>query len=186
MKKILFALIATTASLSGVSIAHAEGAYLGAGVVASRFNFDQPGTNDSGNKVSGKFFGGYEIDKMWGVEAGYTDFGSKSFTFNNGFGGDTDSHAFYVAGKASMPINEQFSAFGKLGVVNTKDNVSGRDVLGRSLKGDSKTGLYASIGGQYAINKNVALTAEIEHYGKSATFGRKADALAFGVRYSFN
>ncbi len=186
MKKILFALIATTATLSSVSIAHAEGAYVGAGAVASRFNFDQPGTNDSGNKVSGKLFGGYEFDKMFGVEAGYTDFGSKSFAFNNGASNiDTDSHAFYVAGKATTPINEQFSVFGKLGAVNTHDNVSGRGTA-VNFRGDSKTGLYASVGGQYAINKNVALTAEVEHYGKSATFGRKADALAFGARYTFN
>ena len=187
MKNILFAVIATSAALSGV--AQAEGAYVGAGAVGSRYNFDAPGTSDSGNKISGKVFGGYEFDKTWGVEGAYTDFGSKSFSYNGGSSGaggiDTDSHAFYVAGKATMPINEQFSVFGKLGAVNTHDNVSGSGTAA-NFKGDSKTGVYASLGGQYAINKNVALTAEVEHYGKSASFGRKSDALALGVRYSFN
>ncbi len=187
MKKILFAVIAASAALSSISIAHAEGAYAGAGAVASRYSFNEPGTDQSGNKVSGKLFAGYEFDKTWGVEAGYTDFGSKSFTFNGSNGASqvaTDSHAFYVAAKATAPINEQFSVFGKLGVASTHDNISG-DVQS-NFQGDSKTGLYASIGGQYAINKNVALTAELEHYGQSADFGRKADALAFGARYSFN
>ncbi|MET3130143.1 OOP family OmpA-OmpF porin [Oxalobacteraceae bacterium GrIS 1.11] len=190
MKKIFFALIATAATLS--SVAHAEGAYVGAGVTAGRFNYSVPGATSgddhSGYKSAGKIFGGYDIDKTWAVEGGYTDFGSKSYNYTSqaGVNGtiNTDSHALYVAGKATMPVNEQIGVFGKLGVARLHNGISGSgDAAG--ISGDSKTGLYASVGGQYAINKNVSLTAEVEHFGQSADQGRKSTALSVGARYNF-
>lgn len=191
MNKILFALIASVTALSSVSIAHAEGAYAGVGVAATRYKFDVPNavSNDdhSGNKAAAKVFGGYEFDKTFGVEAGYTNFGSKAYSFTQGgVPGriEADSHSFYVAGKASMPVNEQVSGFGKLGASRNHGGVSGSGVAA-GVQGDSKTGLYASVGAQYALNKNVALTAEVEHYGKAADFGRKSSAIAVGARYNF-
>ena len=191
MKKIIFALLASAATLSGMSMAHAEGAYVGAGVSASRYKFDVPNANgdDSGYKAAGKIFGGYEFDKTWGIEGGYTKFGDKdySYTSKDGFSSkiSTGSHAYYVAGKATMPINEQVGVFGKLGAARTKDKFTGTGAASGLSSGESKTGLYASVGAQYAINKNVSLTAEVEHYGKSADYGRKATAVSFGARYNF-
>lgn len=191
MNKILFALIASVTALSSVSLAHAEGAYAGVGVGATRFKFDVPNAvssdDRSGTKAIAKVFGGYEFDKTWGVEAGYTNFGSQDYNFTQGGAAgriDTDSHSLYVAGKASAPINEQVSVFGKLGAARNHDGVSGSGAAA-GVQGDSKTGLYASVGAQYAVNKNVALTAELEHYGKGADFGRKSSALAIGARYNF-
>lgn len=193
MNKILFALIASATALTGVT-AHAADAgtgYVGAGIVGSRYNFDVPVTSatddHSGNKASGKIFAGYNIDKTFAVEGGYTDFGSQSYNYTlNGADGhlQSDSHSFYVAGKASAPINEQVAVFGKLGAARNHDGVSGSGAAA-GVQGDSKTGLYASVGAQYALNKNVALTAELEHYGKGGDFGRKSSALAVGARYSF-
>lgn len=192
MKKTLFTLIAAAATLSGVSLAHAEGAYVGAGVAASRYNFNVPNAvssdDHSGTRIAGKLFGGYEFDKTWGVEAGYSDFGGKGYSFTQaGVPGhfDTDSRVFYVAGKATAPVNAQLGVFGKLGVSHNRDDASGSGAAA-GIGGDSKTALYASVGAQYALNKNVALTVELEHYGKGGNFERKASALAFGARYSFN
>lgn len=188
MKKILLTLIASASVLSGMSVAHAEGAYAGVGVTASRYKFDVPGASDSSTEAAAKVFAGYDIDKTWAVEGGYTNFGSKDHSFvQNGNAGqiNTDSHAFYVAGKATMPVNDQVGVFGKLGVARTHDSISGTGAAA-GLGGDpSKTGLYASVGAQYAINKNVALTAEVEHMGHSAEVGRKSTALSLGARYSF-
>lgn len=192
MKKTLVTMIAAAATLSGVSLAHAEGAYVGVGVAVSRYDFNVPNAvssdDHSGTRTAGKLFGGYEFDKTWGVEAGYADFGSKGYSFTlAGAPGhfDTNSHAYYVAGKATAPVNAQLGVFGKLGLSRNRDGASGSGVAA-GISGDSKTALYASVGAQYAINKNVSLTAELEHYGKGGNFERKASALAFGARYSFN
>ena len=131
MKKILFALIATATALTGVSSAYAAdpGAYAGVGLVGSRDKFNVPGAtggDDSSTKGTGKLFAGYNIDKTWGVEAGYTDFGSASRDFTvGGVPGHigSDAHSLYVAGKGSWPVNDQFSVYGKLGAARNHNSV---------------------------------------------------------------
>ncbi|MDB5908075.1 MAG: hypothetical protein JWP34_2189, partial [Massilia sp.] len=87
---------------------------------------------------------------------------------------------FYLAGKATAPINEQFSVFGKLGAANNKLELN--DV---NFRGDSKTELYGALGAQYNINQQVAVTLEYERYGKSKDVGQKADVWTVAARYSF-
>jgi OOP family OmpA-OmpF porin len=189
MKKILFTLIASTAALSGAS--HAQSAYVGAGAMASQYEFDVPnatsGANRSGTNAAGKIFAGYDFDKTWAIEGGYMDFGSRDYGYstNNGSGNiSTDSSAFYVAGKATMPINEQVSVFGKLGIIENRDKMRGTG-LSQDLRDDHKTNLYASVGAQYAINQKVSLIAEVEHTGKSADQGRDGMGVSLGARYNF-
>jgi OOP family OmpA-OmpF porin len=87
-----------------------------------------------------------------------------------------------VAGKATAPINDQFAVFGKLGVENSHRSFG----TNTGLSGSSNdTGVYAGAGLQYNLNKQVALTAEYERYGKSASFGAKSDVWTVGARYSF-
>ena len=189
MKKILTTLIATTAALSGA--AYAQSAYVGTGVVASQYEFSVPnavsGDNRSGTTAAGKVFAGYNFDKTWAVEAGYSDYGDRSYSYtsNRNQGRiQTDSSAFYVAGKGTMPINAQMSVFGKLGAIENRDKVQGfGDAAG--LRSDNKTNLYASVGAEYAINQKVSLTAEYEHTGKSANQGRESGAVSLGARYTF-
>ena len=96
----------------------------------------------------------------------------------------SDSHGYYLAGKASMPVSEKVGVFGKLGVAKVKNSLSGTG-LSTGISGNDKTGVYASVGAQYALNEKVSLTAEVEHFGKSADQGRKATGLAIGARYNF-
>lgn len=180
MKKLIFAVIAG-ASIMGA--AQAEGGYIGAGVVSTK---QAAGGGDY--KASGKLFGGIELDKTWGVEAGYTDYRSTSYIGTGGLTPTTTKgHATYLAGKGTMPLNEQFSLFGKLGVANVKAEAvtTGSGVPVISSLSESKTGAYAAIGAQYNLNKQVALTAEYERYGQSRSYGAKPDAWTVAARYSF-
>jgi len=200
MKKILFAAIATAATLAG-SAAYAQNtqdaagtAYVGAGVVGSRYNFDSAGAgavsgdNHSGTKAAGKIYGGYNIDNTWAVEGGYTDFGKRSYNYTQGgaAGGlQTDAHSFYVAGKGTWPVARDFAVFGKLGVARNHNEVTTSGIAAVS-GGENKNALYASVGGEYAINKNVKVSLEYENYGKNdIDTGRKAGAITAGLRYNF-
>ena len=190
MNKILFALIATASTLS---IAHAEGAYVGAGVIGSRHTFDVPGAissdSKSGNKLSGKVFGGYDLDKTWSIEGGYADLGSSSYSYSDAAGAmghlDASSHSFYGAAKGTIPLNEQFGLFGKLGVARNHVSVNGTGAATSLTQIDDKTDLYAAVGGQYNLNKKVALTVEYERFGKNNDLGNKASAISAGARYNF-
>jgi OOP family OmpA-OmpF porin len=83
-----------------------------------------------------------------------------------------------------MPVTDKVGVFGKLGVARVDNSLSGTG-LSTGVTGENKTGVYASLGAQYAINEKVSLTAEVEHFGKSADQGHKATGIALGARYNF-
>jgi OOP family OmpA-OmpF porin len=79
-------------------------------------------------------------------------------------------------------VNEQFSAYGKLGVAYSKRKLDAND--GTHID-DNDTGAYAGLGVEFKLNQKVALIGEYERYGKSKDFGAKPDVITFGVKYSF-
>jgi OOP family OmpA-OmpF porin len=190
MKKLIFAVIAGATMISAAQAqTQVPGPYIGVGVATADHVSNIGGTTGSssdGYKASGKLFGGYDFDQTWGVEAGYTDFRKSHYNYSvNNVPGNasSDGHSFYVAGKATMPLNEQFSVFGKLGAAQNKNNLNASTIgLSRS---DSKTEAYGALGAQYSLTKQVALTLEYERYGKSKDFGAKADVWTVGAKYSF-
>lgn len=186
MKKLIFALVAAAAAIGSAQAAQ-PGPYIGLGIANADHNANIAGassTSSDGWKTSGKIFGGYDFDQTFGVEVGYTDFRSSDYSYTlNGVNrtGSTDGKSYYVAGKATAPVNEQFSVFGKLGAAQNKRNYS--DSL---LNGDtSKTELYAGVGAQYNFNPKVAVTLEYERYGKNQAIGAKSDVVTLGAKYSF-
>lgn len=186
MKKLIFALIA---GVTAIGAAQAQTSYVGVGIATADHKFNVSGATNvdsDGYKASGKLFGGYEIDQTWGVEAGYTDFRNarSNYTLNNVPGRlESEGHSIYLAGKATAPINEQFSVFGKLGAAYNKTELHST-TPGLAFD-DSKTEVYAGVGGQYNLSKQVALTLEYERYGKSRDFGAKADVWTVAARYNF-
>jgi len=194
MNKLLLALVTTVTTFGAVSAHAADGTpYIGAGVVASQHKYDLSNDSSGGDRKSdewsGKIYGGYQIDKTWAVEGGYTDFGKSNYAYTvNGANGriSSDAYSLYVAGKGSIPINQQFSMFGKLGVAYNKNDVHGTGLASAYNGNGNKTALYASVGAEYAINEKVALTLEYEHYGKNdIDQGREKGAVTFGARYNF-
>ena len=190
MKKLIFAMIA------GVAIAGAAQAqetypktYVGVGVASADHDFSTAGatnTNADGWKASGKLFAGYEINQNWGAEIGYTDFrkSDASYTFNGVNGrAESDGHSTYLAAKYSVPVNEQFSAYGKLGAAYNKTTMSST-TPGLNYD-DGRATAYGALGVQYKLNQNVSLVAEYERYGEKRDFGAKPNVVTVGARYSF-
>jgi OOP family OmpA-OmpF porin len=191
MKKLIFALIA---GITAVGAAQAQTTaprgYVGVGVATADHDYKLgnagvSGVNSDGYKASAKIFGGYELDQRWGVEAGYTDFRSSDFNYTQAGvagRGSSDGYGTYIAAKMNAPINDQFSAYGKLGVAYSKRSLSTNTGLNYD---NHDTGVYAGAGVEYKLNQNVALNAEYERYGKTKDFGAKADVWTVGVKYSF-
>lgn len=186
MKKLLFVVLASVTAASAFAQSRP---YVGIAAAGADHDLRIGGlsnTKSDGYKASAKVFGGVEITPMFGIEAGYTDLreANHSFTIAGVPGsGVTDGKRAYLAGKATMPVNEAFSVYGKLGAGYNKTELrSATPLVSRS---DSKTELYAGIGGQYNLSENVALTLEYERYGKTKQYGAKADAVSLGAKYSF-
>jgi OOP family OmpA-OmpF porin len=184
MKKLIFALVAGVTAASAFAQTTTPSAYVGVGINFADRNYLSPAgatnVNDDGYRASGKIFAGYDFSNMYGIEGGYTDFrkSNSNFTLNGTSASvSNDAHAWYLAGKVQQPLNDQFSVFGKLGVTQVKYT--------QGLLSDDKTGLYAGLGAQYNVNKNVAFTAEYERYGKSNDFGPKPNTWTVAAKYSF-
>jgi OOP family OmpA-OmpF porin len=193
MQKILVSLLAC---LLGSSAAHAEGAYVGASVWRNKAEIDfattSARTSVTSKVSSAKLFGGYEFDKTWGIEGGYMDFGKVSNQYQLGAlpgAFETGGHAWYTAGKASYAFNEDWTGFGKLGLAHSSVFFKGTGAVTISDSA-SKTGLYAGAGMQYQLSKQVALTVEVERYGKNSIWGNQSQVknsnnFSIGARYGF-
>lgn len=179
MKKLMIALIATAAvAAAGTSSAQAQTmagkGYVGASAVTAKNS-----TLDA-NKADGKLFGGYQFDERMGVEAGWTNHHETDFA-NGGLRGSTEGYGTYVAAKYTMPVNEQVSAYGKLGISHNERKMNTN--VG-NFKQDDTSG-YAGLGVEYKLNQNTALVAEYERYGKTKDFGARANVWSAGLKYGF-
>lgn len=187
-KQLIFALFAGITAV-GAAQAQTGRSYVGVGVASADHDLRIGGlgnTSSDGYKASAKIFGGVELTPMFGVEAGYTHLteADHSFTIGNVAGrATTDGSRSYLAGKATMPLNEAFSVYGKLGAGYTKTSLDSATPL--ISRDDSKTELYGAVGGQYNLNEKVALTLEYERYGKKKDYGVKADAITAAAKFSF-
>jgi OOP family OmpA-OmpF porin len=143
-----------------------------------------------GRRANAKIFGGYEFNRNWGVEAGFTRFRTSEFTAINmrpdGYDlaqASLKTSRAYLAGKYAVPINEKFSAYGKLGLSHSESKVSA------GLPGWNYTvsdnGLYAGLGAQYKLTREIAAVVEYERFGKRKEGGPKADVYSAGLKYSF-
>jgi opacity protein-like surface antigen len=190
MKKLIFAVLAAATAMSAAQAQQVTPrGYVGVGVATADRQDNIPGaSNVSGGdyKASGKLFGGYDFNQTWGLEAGYTDFRKSKHDYtSNGVAGraEVDGESTYLAAKATAPINERTSMYGKVGAVHNKRTLAATTPgLDRD---ESKTELYAGVGVQYNINEQVALTAEYERYGKKKDFGPKPDVFTVAAKYSF-
>ena len=77
------------------------------------------GTVD-GKDTAFKIFGGYMFNRHFGVEAAYVNFGeatySGDFVGSQVTGGKVEIDGFNLSAIGSLPITEQFSIFGKVGL----------------------------------------------------------------------
>jgi len=199
MKQLILALAASIAavgvaqaqSADGMSTTNTTGvapyaagftphAYIGIGAASA----DNLVTGDY--RVSPKIFGGYEFTPNWAVEAGYTRFGeekSLAYIGNNEFAQyRVKGYSSYVAGKYTLPLSERFSAFGKLGLEHSERT---NDTAGYWRWTERDTGVYAGLGVQYALSRNLALTGEYERYGRDKSSGAKADVYTVGLKFGF-
>jgi len=114
-------------------------------------------------------FGGYQINKSFGAELGYVNLGEVSAT---GPGGTAtiEAKGFELVGVGTLPINQQFSLFGKLGFFRWDLDASAPGV---SIS-ESGMDLTYGFGVKYDFTKNFAVRAYWQQYkdvGDEATTG---------------
>ena len=178
------ALLACALCAAAISPALAAGPYIGLGVNVT----DQEG--DFKSRSTLKLRGGYDFNDTWGVEAGV--FGVPHFNgvySGSDMLGKTSGRTMYLAGKATLPINEKFALVTKLGIGHTrlKFDYTGLYVGGAPGASDT-TGLYAAIGLKYALTDKTSVTFELERNGRhtrNVFNGVKPEVFSINVNRSF-
>lgn len=137
--------------------AQADGSYLKVGVGHSRFDLGG-GFDDSSTGFL--LAAGSAVDKTWGIEGGYVNFGS--------LGGVEDlegnpisvrTQALYAAGTGSVPLGQSASLYGKLGVAMKRLSGGGES--------DTKFSPMAGIGATMNLGPQWGVALEYAHYGKT-------------------
>lgn len=119
-----------------------------AGVSIGTAQIDSPGFDSSSSFT---LLGGIPINQNFSAEIAYSNFGSES-----GGGVTSKSSAMSISGVGFLPINEQVSLFGKLGIASTT-----LEIFGMS---ESKSDLTFGLGGQFKVNNQVGIRAGYDVY----------------------
>lgn len=108
------------------------------------------GANDD-SETAWRVFGGFRAHRNIAVELGYVDLGD--MTLN---GRPANSEAFELVGLGILPLNEQFSVYGKLGAYR-----------GEARGGGIQETLYDftyGFGGQYDVTQNLGVRLEWQRF----------------------
>lgn len=167
----------------GASGAYAQetGWYGGLDVGSSRLsglNTDSLGSFDKSDTAFDVNLG-YRLNRNFALEGAYTDLGK--FHFSSAAGdGDVKPTAVSLAAVGILPLQANFSLYGKAGIAHTETKA-----LDAS---DTKDGLLAGLGVMYDFNRNVYAKAGWDRFddvGNDATGKGHADLYSLGVGYRF-
>jgi len=171
--KLISKTLVAVAALAALS-SHAEGLYVGAGVGSSRYSDDFGGAFTDRSNAGLKLYGGYAVNPNFSVEAGVARLGKvRSAT------GDVKGGGLFVDAVGIVPLSNNFSLLGRVGVFNGR--------LDSTLVGDDRgSNVKFGAGVQYAIDKNLSVRGEWERYRFDA-LGIKpnADLYSVGLNYRF-
>lgn len=183
---------AAAAALIACTHAHAQDTRYYAGVTtgsskASLNNSAGQRFTSTNHPIPLKVYGGAELSKHLAVEAGYAGAIGKH-EFGQGLTGQGEpefsSHVAYAAVKATMPLGESFEVFGKAGVAYSQYEMDGAGDKNFKI---SAAKPMAGVGVAYKVSEKLALTLELEHYGRVREEGASItqNRIHAGVRFGF-
>ncbi|HUH89937.1 MAG TPA: outer membrane beta-barrel protein [Lysobacter sp.] len=142
------------AAAFGAQATERPGFYAGVGVGQSIV--DEGILDDEDTAFS--IFGGYQVNRYFGVEAGYADFGKIE---PRGLPGKVEADSAYLTAVGTLPFTENFSGYAKAGfhAWDAKARIPGV----ANAKDDGTDPTYG-LGLQYRFTDNVALRGEYSRF----------------------
>jgi len=191
MTKLLIATLlaaAVLAPLQASATAPEENYYVG--VTAAKggtLNYRNPANGKTDSDDAGavfKVYGGFALTDNVAWEVGYSQGGKARFD-KAVLGTDSEptfkASNLYLAGRVTHHFNDDWSVFGKLGVMrNRYESAAGPGTV-------SSTKPLLGVGMAYNITQQVALTVEYENMGRTRKDGVniKQNSLQLGVKVGF-
>ena len=150
-------------------------------------------SNSSGSGAQWRLQLGYQFNDTFSIEGGYIDFGKAKYSANYGSGnaqGTLKAGGVDVAGLVSLPLNDQLSVFGKLGLAaaQVKSSLS-TDTLGNFDSKKTMVRPLVGIGAVYKLNASWDLRGDLDSVrdlGKNDTTGKMSTTMfSLGTVYHF-
>ena len=125
---------------------------------------------------------GRYVNENWGVELGYTDFGSI-----NRAGGRTKADGINISLIGKMPLSPAFNLLGKLGTTYARTEVSSDPTSGVIAGSETGFGLSYGIGVEYAFSPAWSAVLQYETHDMKFAGDRndRVGATTLSARYSF-
>lgn len=118
---------------------------------------------------------GYQFNKNWSAELGYTSFGTLFKSHDSNFNASQKANAWTLSAIGAIPLSDSFSLFGRVGAARYETNNSG-SVQGIPVKDREEVKPYFGAGVKFDLTKNFALRAEYQYYADiSGVDGSKDD-----------
>lgn len=178
-----------------------SGWYIGGNIGMSTANVDEDkitqnitptSYSDDESDFGYKLFGGYLFNENFALEGGYFDLGKFGYSLTTGTGtaaGDIDIMGLNLDAVGILPITEDFSAFGRVGVIyaQAEDSFSGTLSPADTSPEESDFNYKFGVGLQYEITDAVAVRLEAERYRINDAVGNDGDVDLFsiGLTYRF-
>ncbi|MGA7984912.1 MAG: outer membrane beta-barrel protein, partial [Burkholderiales bacterium] len=136
-----------------------------------------------------KIFGGYQFNKNLAVEVGYADLGKATASIP-GVSAEWKTTTWDILAVGILPINQQFSVLGKIGMASWSLDASLTALgVGSATQSASGTDVTYAVGVQYDFNDKVGLRAEWQTYsniGDENTTGQSdVDVIGASVLFRF-
>ena len=187
MKKKLLA-VALLSALSVPAFADDAGFFLGLDYSALTLGNLTAVNGANATQPSGgyRIDGGYNFNKNWGVELGYFGNGNASDTSGNTLTPNTT----YVAGVGTLPLNEMFDIFGKVGVAMNQLTGTATTATDCTVCG-VQTGVMYGVGADFNFTKQGSIRLQYESLGNmmgtDPASGSQITAsdISLGVMYKF-
>ncbi|MGH6648925.1 outer membrane beta-barrel protein [Aquabacterium sp.] len=183
MKKL--ASLAAFAALTAFAGAASAQAYVGGTVGFSNFSVDCPFASDCDTQDTAfKVYGGFTLAPHISIEAAYIDFGGTSVSTLGVGTGNIDVSAFVVNGAYRWDFSPKWAGIARLGLANVSSDPSGVRFIG--VGSDSSIKLYAGLGIEYAVAKNLKIVGafDLTSFEVRGSDG-SLNALSGGIQFSF-
>lgn len=202
-------LLALAALASPFALAAEPGWYLGGNLGRSMATIDDAKISNSlsaagftsntisdRNRSTGyKFYGGYQLNPNFALEASYFDLGKFGYTASTvppgALNADIQLRGLALDALGMFPFSERFSVFGRLGLnyAQARDSFSGGGLVGivNPSPGKNQINYKFGAGLMFALSETLALRLEGERYRVNDAIGNKGkvDLLSLGLVYRF-
>ena len=137
--------------------------------------------SDQGN-TSYSLRGGRYFSDTWGVEVGYTDFGSIDRA-----GGTTKADGINISLIGKLPLNPSFNLLGKIGTTYARTDVSSVPGSGVTAGSNSDFGLSYGVGVEYVFTPQWSAALQYESHDMKFAGDRedRVSATTLSARYRF-